>query len=608
MINKYSKYNIYFSDIETIIDDFNEHIPISLSLIHDNSIQSYNSVIEYLNNIIGLEYNSIIYFHNFGRFDSTFILNSIIFDFNMSEKINVIERNNIIYQLKLRTNKGVEILFRDSYLLIPITLDKLGETFCFNHKKFDDLNYDNITEEFQSNPQKIHNHCINDTLVLQEGFLNFKKSILSEFGINILEVLTLPSLSYNIFRSKYYDFENTPISKNPYKTDEFIRKSYKGGIAEVYKPYLKNGYCYDANSLYPYIMQSCKFPVGKGKFIKGSDINLKNFIGFIECEISTDKELNFLTYRCEKRGLITPKGYWVDVYYHKEILKAIELGYRVKMLRGFKYEKEDHIFTSFITNMYQKRINSTNNSLNYIAKLVMNSLYGRFGMKIFVESTKFLTSQQVFEHKSRYTIRDIKQIGNADLYNVSLIPLIGLDKVNYKNSINTETAVQIASVVTAEARIYMYDFKNIKNNKCYYTDTDSIFLQHKLEEKYVNTKLGGFKLEYEFYEGMFIAPKVYSITDSNNSIIKLVLKGVKVDETHEKLNILEAFRNIIFNNNNFKTYIFNIINSFKRSLNKLTMHKEKHDIVLSFPFNKRVKIFMKGVWVNTRALHIKRFR
>lgn len=600
--NKFSKYKIYFSDIETILID-NIHKPVSISLVEgDHTViifKSIESYIEYINSNLK---NSLIYFHNFGKFDSTFIINALV-DSNLTEQINIIERNNTIYQLQI---KDINVYFRDSYLMIPISLEKIGENFCTINRKDVELDYSNITNIYNDNPNIIHTQCVMDTLVLKEGFYNFKKSIEDEFKIDILDCLTLPSLSYNIFRMLYYDYNKAPIAKNPYKTDKFIRRSYKGGIAEVYKPYLKEGYCYDANSLYPFIMKESKFPVGKGKFVSGENIDINNFIGFIECEIEVDKEYNFLAYRCEKRGLITPVGKWIDVYYYTEILKAIELGYNVKFLKGFKYEHEDYMFREFVTDMYNKRINSKSSSMNNIAKLILNSLYGRFGMKIFVESTKFLTDEDVFKAKKRYSFINIARINLSKFYNVTLRKSSLNDKDLYANSINTETAVHIASVITANARIYMYDFKNIDKNECYYTDTDSIFLKRELDNIFIGKELGMFKLEYRVKEGMFIAPKVYYIKD-NNDKEKLVIKGMKIKNDNEKNIIINDFRNIIFKPNNFISYIYERISIFRRNMNELITYKNIVSISMTFPFNKRIKIYdNNNIWYDTRAIKIKK--
>lgn len=186
----------------------------------------------------------------------------------------------------------------------------------------------------------VENQCINDCLSLEEGFYNFRRIILSNFNIDIKSQFTLPSMAYNIFRSKYYKYNKTPISKNHYDKDKFIRRSYMGGISEVFKPLLRNGYCYDVNSLYPYVMQNRKFPIGDSIFVNCDDIDLNEFIGFIECDVSNDNlELNFLPYRDNLRGFITPIGRWSGVYFSEEIKMAIKLGYKVILKRGLKYKK-----------------------------------------------------------------------------------------------------------------------------------------------------------------------------------------------------------------------------------------------------------------------------
>jgi hypothetical protein len=599
--NKYKNYRIFFSDIETILDSYNKHIPISISLVCGDNHYIFDNIIDYINHVINNCSLSIIYFHNFGKFDSTFIINSLLEEFRMGSEINIIQRNSIIYQLEL---VKYSIMFRDTYLLIPLSLDKLGETFCVNNRKFTDLDYSDISNIYKSNPYKIHKHCLNDTLVLQEGFYVYKKSLEDEFGIHLLDCLTLPSISYNIFRMRYYDYCKAMIAKNPFKTDEFIRRAYKGGIAEVYIPYMTNGYCYDANSLYPYIMKTSKFPVGKPMFISGDKIDINNYIGFIECEVYSDKEYNFLTYRCSKRGLITPVGIWRDVYYYTEVKKAIDMGYKIKFLKGVVYESEEYMFVDFVNDIYKKRIESKSISINYICKMILNSLYGRFGMQILVESSKFLTAEELFRIKSRYSIININRVGTSNFYNVSLRKKNTTSKDEYRNTIDTETAVQIAAVITANARIYMHDFKNIPNNKCYYTDTDSIFLEKPLDNIYIGKELGMFKLEYIVKEGMFISPKVYYINKGDGND-KIVVKGLRINTDNERISIIKEFRNIIFNNDSFMPYIYKRISYFRRNLNKLIIYKTYDDIIMSFPFNKRNKIYNNNVWVNTKAVFIK---
>lgn len=421
--------------------------------------------------------------------------------------------------------------------------------------------------------------------------------------MNIFSHLTAPSLAFNIFKKHYYNSEKHPISKNPYKEDKFIRESYVGGIAEVFKPVLENGYCYDANSLYPFVMKKFKYPVGRGKFVKGCEIDINNFIGFIECEVIVEKEINFLPYRDLKRGLITPVGEWKGVYFHAEVKKAIELGYKINYIKGIKYEKEDYIFNNYVSELYKIRKDSTNKSMNVIAKLLLNSLYGRFGMKLFIESTKFVHYKKIRELRKTHEILNVNYLGN-DLYIVSckLKKTMSPDML-FKNTINTEAAVQIASAVTSYARIFMYDFKNIKNNECYYTDTDSIFVKEKLDEKFIGGNLGEFKLEYKIEKAYFIAPKVYYISLKDNQS-KIVLKGVRKSEMDEK-SIVKVFENVILNK--APKIVFERVNSFKRDLVKLITYVQNHRLEFNFPFNKRIKIFdSNDIWISTRAIKIKK--
>ena len=94
--------------------------------------------------------------------------------------------------------------------------------------------------------------------------------------------------------------------------------------------------------------------------------------------------------------------------------------YNIKILRGYKYEKEENLFKGYVDDIYRIRLESKNEQLNKIAKLLLNSLYGRFGMKTFVESTKFIKSDKLNEIKEKFNITNIDHVGN-DFYILSVI-------------------------------------------------------------------------------------------------------------------------------------------------------------------------------------------
>ena len=70
-------------------------------------------------------------------------------------------------------------------------------------------------------------------------------------------------------------------------------------------------------------------------------------------------------------------------------------------------------------------------------------------------------------------------------------------------------SVALATAITSHARLIMYPFKTIENNKALYSDTDSILLENPLLEEYVSeTRLSAFKTVATGAECIFLAPKI----------------------------------------------------------------------------------------------------
>ena len=93
------------------------------------------------------------------------------------------------------------------------------------------------------------------------------------------------------------------------------------------------------------------------------------------------------------------------------------------------------------------------------------------------------------------------------------------------------SSIQIAAAISAYARMSINKFKNLPNNPCIYSDTDSVVLKYKLDDMYVGNNLGQFKLEHEIKKGIFIRNKLYIIQNTNDDYI---IKASGVDGT--KLN------------------------------------------------------------------------
>src|SRR6266699_1794691 len=66
--------------------------------------------------------------------------------------------------------------------------------------------------------------------------------------------------------------------------------------------------------------------------------------------------------------------------FSEEMKNAIKYGYKFDILRGYTFESEN-IFKDYVEFLYNLRSQyPSTDPMNFIAKILLNSLYGRFGM------------------------------------------------------------------------------------------------------------------------------------------------------------------------------------------------------------------------------------
>jgi DNA polymerase elongation subunit (family B) len=177
-----------------------------------------------------------------------------------------------------------------------------------------------------------------------------------------------------------------------------------------------------------------------------------------------------------------------------------------------------------------------------IAKILLNSLYGRLGMNPIKEN--HIIQQCVFRY--------ILESKNKNITNV--IKLVGTDQelISFFDPIDSNSdkeklfnvSVPISSAVTAYARIHTSKIKMELIDlgiKLYYYDTDSFDIDKPLPSKYIGRELGKLKLENIFEEVVYLAPKVYGglIKDKDEQIYDFVkVKGLKNPITFKELSSL----------------------------------------------------------------------
>lgn len=164
-----------------------------------------------------------------------------------------------------------------------------------------------------------------------------------QYKVDIEGCMTLSSLALQIYRMRYYDPQTFPIHIPNRNEDTFIRRGYYGGHTDMYKPYGSNCYYYDVNSLYPYIIQTHPMPGGVPVWhgnLEGQE--LSNLFGFIEAYVVCPRTITrpFLPYKDQNNTLLFPTGKFVGVYSSYKFLFARDLGYKIRPLRGYLFEKK----------------------------------------------------------------------------------------------------------------------------------------------------------------------------------------------------------------------------------------------------------------------------
>lgn len=362
-----------------------------------------------------------------------------------------------------------------------------------------------------------------------------------------------------------------------------IPESYTGGAVDVYIPHngvgyfdskeRKELYYYDANSLYPFVIHEFEMPTGKPIAFEGDIRKVDpNAYGFFYCKISTP---SYLEHPILQRRIKTTDGIrtvaglgtWEGWIFSKEMDNAIEHGYTFEIIKGYKFTPKN-LFNVYMNVLYNLRQQfSKSHALNLIAKLLMNALYGKFGMKP-VKSLVEIYDQNNESHKENLkfnfdtlgeSIQDYVQLDNFLIVvrdNLSNYKYSEKDDMFHGSDVN----VAIASAITAGGRIHMSYFKNRQDIKIYYSDTDSLIVDSPLPSECVGNLLGEFKLEHVIRVGYFIAPprrgygfittkgeeivKVKGLTNKTTNMSTITLSELLIKDSQKEFTQEKWYKNI----------------------------------------------------------------
>lgn len=449
-----------------------------------------------------------------------------------------------------RDKKKIKIL--DTFNYVRTSVKEMAKSV--NMKKME-------VDFFNSTEDELTEYCINDVQIIKEFVLNLIR-VLSTKQKNGKKLGSLKnttaSIAFDVYR---HSFITHPVYYH--HNDEILkieREAYRGGMVECFHlNHLEtmNYYLLDVNSMYPYVMSTFKLPtvplahITKNKNIEDLNkyINSHYVIADVLIKVGEKSIRRYgLKFEDKENGkrLIFPIGTYRITLHNEELKECLKNDEILEIYEYVVYRSEPCL-KKYADYFYQMKQDATNKADYEIAKLLMNSLYGRLGMRKYINyEISFSGIPGMEDFNSSYFMDTTPDGKNQILYKWgdSFIKSYAVDNEHVKN-----TNIASAGSVTAYARMVLTRYMEIAGyTNVYYSDTDSLVINEVGYQKllpYLDPKkLGFMKMEMMFNNGYINAPKDYRFYQKN----KLYPISIK-----QNTNILPFMQNPIILNSRTRT-------------------------------------------------------
>jgi len=440
---------------------------------------------------------SVCYFHNL-RFDGHFIMDWLFRhgDFvhvddnpGKGQFSTIISNMAQFYSITVTWCNGVRTEFRDSLKKLPLRVAEIAEAFNQPELKG--------SIDYHSYRPVGHQLTLEERTYLAHDVMIVARALKTEMAAGMTK-LTVGSDSLADFKkilgAKVFE-KMFPIL--PETMDAEIRRAYRGGFTYVAKRFqakrLGAGRVYDVNSLYPSVMYHKPMPYGLPVFAPGLPKASKSHPLFtvtitftaklkkdhIPC-IQVKGSSHFLAteYQTHIKEPTTITCTNIDLALWEEHYDMDILSYE----GGWLFQSVDGVFNDYIDKWMEVKTKNRG-GIRFIAKLHLNSLYGKFGT-----NPNITPKVPVFED--------------------NVVKLV-LGDPDTREPIYTAMSVFIAAYardVTIRAAQQHYDVFA-------YADTDSLHLLVDCDPETLDVdpdKLGAWKREYIFSEALFMRAKTYT--------------------------------------------------------------------------------------------------
>lgn len=466
----------------------------------------FRSMDDFIFLIDTFEYGSKIYFQNL-KFDGSFIIDYLErhrFEKNLNEEDGkykwnnsyripkftyscYINRKGIWYDIRVRTKHSL-VIIKDSLKILPFSVSTIAKNFNTAHKKTE-IVYDGVRTPFTKMTDKEKDYVKNDVMVVNEAMVMFRSEGHTADTIGGCALSNfIKIIGRDEFRTLFPPVYEQKIDEEEFgwgSVGDYVLKSYSGAFVCV-NPYkekrvIKNGHTLDVTSLYPSRMHSSgvqEYPTGYGHMEKGRGVKEKGkyFFQRFRCEFNVkDGYLPFIKIRhsylynpreCLSSSSVTSKeglemrNKVVLTLTQTELELFLE-HYDVVDMEYLDYcwfYTREKLFDDYVNYWIDRKNNAENKAKRTIAKLFLNSLYGKFA------ASKNSSFKIPFLSEEDGTIKMVQQ--EEEDSNPGYIP--------------------IGSAIISESRVFTIracqaNFHKEKPGFCY-CDTDSVHVDCPLED------------------------------------------------------------------------------------------------------------------------------
>lgn len=484
--------------------------------------------------VYGYSYTKVIYsVEDFKKeFENERYRNKKVFAHHAEYDLNVIYENiynldnKAIFNGKFISASNGNCFFADSLNILLTSVKKIGTILGIEKKE---IEHEYTLGEVKEITKKMIDYCIRDCQIVFDALC-----LIFEMVGSVR--ITLAGLSMDYYRRKFQPFH---LDYNE-KLCEYFFKSYYGGRTEAFKIGKTTAYAIDINSMYPYAMREAVFPNPKNlKHITNicKDIFIKKYLYDYEgCALLKVKHkesyFGFLPYRKDNK-LIFPTGTFEGWYNLNELRFAIdnnmvEIIEVNELIFGNKMKSP---LIDYVDFNYKKRQETDNEFYRYFYKIMLNSLYGKFGQKLNTEYIYIHNIEEQIEEIQKYQLN--KTLIKIIPFNSDRVDCF-IEVKSKKNELLYNSIPLISSYITSYARVYLLKYLlKYYGNIPVYCDTDSIFLE-KLPEIKNNNNLGGWKIENKLItEVRGLKNYSYIYNEINYDKIKGVPKNAKKIEKNK---------------------------------------------------------------------------